>query len=76
MKFPTVNDLWSPAKQFQKNVELFLLPSSQETNIAKFESILRKNRLFLSSFLANPVSLLAHNQNKQTLLMEFDHFFF
>lgn len=63
VKFPVVNDLWSPAKLFQKNIELFLLPSSQENNIAKFESILRKNRLFLSSFLSNPVSLLTHNQN-------------
>lgn len=58
MKFLAVNDLWSPAKQFQKQIELFLLPSSQETNIAKFENILRKNRLFLSSFLSNPVSFL------------------
>lgn len=54
----SVNDGWTQNKQLQQCIESFLLPSSQETSIASFESILRKSRPFFTSILSNPVSAI------------------
>ena len=54
----TVNDGWTQNKHLQQNIEAFLLPSSQESNIASFESILRKHRPYFTSILSNPVNFV------------------
>ncbi|CRK98110.1 CLUMA_CG011478, isoform A [Clunio marinus] len=49
-----VNDSWTPFKQLQQYVESFICKSSHESNLAKFDSLLRKNRHYFASILTNP----------------------
>lgn len=51
-----IDDLWTPFKQLQHHIQTFLITNSQDTNIASFEALLRKNKQHFSALLTNPVS--------------------
>lgn len=58
----SADDLWTPFKHLHQQVQAYL--TTQETHVASFEALLRKNRQHFSALLTNPVR--SEEKNIQT----------